>query len=236
MDGAAVFCSWSGGKDSALALHRAARAGAEPRLLVSMLTEGGERSRSHGLRRELLAAQAEAIGVPIRFGAASWTGYEEEFRRLAGEGAAAVGARVGIFGDIDLREHRDWVERVCGEAGLRAELPLWLEERRALVAELIEAGFEALIVAVREDALPPELLGRALDAALVEEIVAAGCDAAGENGEFHTLVVDGPLFRRRLEVELGERTLRDGVWFIDARAIRATAPLDNDTFPSFPGP
>src|SRR5262249_9673109 len=83
-----VFCSWSGGKDSALALHRAVAAGAEPRFLVSMLTEGGERSRSHGLRRELLQAQAEAVGVPIRFGAATWSGYRDEFVRVVGEGVA----------------------------------------------------------------------------------------------------------------------------------------------------
>jgi len=217
LDGAAVFCSWSGGKDSALALHKAARAGAEPRLLISMLTEGGERSRSHGLRRELLAAQAEAMGLPIRFGSATWAGYEAEFRRLAGEGAAAIGARTGVFGDIDLAEHREWVERVCGEAGLRAELPLWQQDRAAVVEELIEAGFEALVVAVRDDALPPRTLGRQLDRDLLAEVVAAGCDPAGEGGEFHTLVVDGPLFRRRLAVRLGERSLRDGVWFIDAR-------------------
>ena len=79
--GTPVFCSWSGGKDSALALHEAARAGAEPRLLVSMMVEGGERSRSHGLSREVLAAQAEAVGLPIEFGAASWSGDEAELIR-----------------------------------------------------------------------------------------------------------------------------------------------------------
>src|SRR6476469_3652737 len=80
--GTPVFCSWSGGKDSALALHEAQRAGAEPRLLVSMMIESGERSRSHGLSREVLAAQAEAVGLPIEFGAASWSGYEAELIRV----------------------------------------------------------------------------------------------------------------------------------------------------------
>lgn len=213
--GVPVFCSWSGGKDSALALHRALRAGARPRFLVSMLTEGGTRSRSHGLRRELLEAQAEALGVPIRFGSATWADYREEFVAVVEEGVAATDARVGVFGDIGGDEHREWEEGVCVDAGARAALPLWQAERRAVVDELLAAGFEAVIVAVRDGVLPPALLGRTLDAAVIAEIEAAGADACGENGEFHTVVVDGPIFSRRLEVEPGEVVLRDSVWFLD---------------------
>lgn len=212
-----VFCSWSGGKDSAFALHEAVRAGAEPGLLVSMMVEGGERSRSHGLSREVLAAQAAAVGLPIEFGAASWSGYEAEFLRLLEGAIAAGGPRVGIFGDIDMQDHRDWVERVCGLVGAAARLPIWQRDRRALMDEVLAAGFRAVIVAVREEALPARLLGRTIDAALVAEIERHGADAAGENGEYHTLVVDGPLFRRPLAVECGERSLRDGVWFTDVR-------------------
>ena len=215
LSGVPVFCSWSGGKDSAFALHEAAAAGAVPRQLIAMMIEGGERSRSHGLSREVLAAQAEAVGLPIEFGAASWSGYEAELLRLLEANVAAGGPTVGVFGDIDLQEHRDWVERVCGLAGAEARLPLWQRDRRRLMDELLAAGFEAVIVAVRDGVLPPELLGRTIDAALVTEIERHGADAAGENGEFHTLVVDGPLFRHRLEVEPGERSLRDGVWFLD---------------------
>jgi uncharacterized protein (TIGR00290 family) len=213
--GTEVFCSWSGGKDSAFALHEARRAGADPRLLVSMMVESGERSRSHGLSRELLAAQADAVGLPIEFGAASWSGYEAEFLRVLGRAIGAGGPTVGVFGDIDMQDHRDWVERVCGLAGARAVLPIWQRDRRVLMGEVLEAGFEAVIVAVRDGVLPPELLGRTIDADLVTEIERAGADAAGENGEYHTLVVDGPLFGRRLAVEAGERSLRDGVWFLD---------------------
>jgi diphthine-ammonia ligase len=215
LDSEAVFCSWSGGKDSALALWEAIGAGAEARFLVSMLTEGGERSRSHGLRRELLAAQAAAVGVPIRFGAATWSGYRDEFVRVVGEGVAATDARVGVFGDIDMDDHRDWEEEVCAEVGAGVALPLWQRDRRAVTDRLLADGFEAVIVAVREDALPPSLLGRVLDAEAIAEIEAAGADACGENGEFHTFVVDGPMFGARVEVEVGERSLRDGVWFVD---------------------
>jgi diphthine-ammonia ligase len=215
VSGTRVFCSWSGGKDSAMALHEAARAGAEPELLISMMVESGERSRSHGLSREVLSAQAEAVGLPIRFGAASWDGYEAEFRRLVAEEAGSAGTAVGVFGDIDVREHREWVERLCAEAGVGACLPLWQRDRRAFMAELLEAGFEAVIVAVRDGVLPTGLLGRTIDADLVAAIEREGADAAGENGEYHSLVVAGPLFEHRLEVELGERLLKDGVWFLD---------------------
>ena len=219
LGGAPVFCSWSGGKDSALALHEAVAAGAEPRLLVAMMIEGGERSRSHGLSRELLEAQAQAVGLPIRFGAASWDGYEDEMVRLLEAGAAEFDTSVGVFGDIDIESHREWVEGTCGRAGVEACLPLWQRDRRRLMGGLLAAGFEPVIVAVRAGVLPLELLGRTIDAPLVDEIERLGSDAAGENGEFHSLVVDGPLFRRRLEIELGERSLRDGVWFTDVRAV-----------------
>lgn len=175
-----AFCSWSGGKDSALALHEAIAAGAEPRFLISMLTEGGERSRSHGLARELLEAQAAAVGVPIRFGAATWPGYREAFVRVLGEGVAATGARLGVFGDIDIDDHQGWVEDVCAEVRARAALPLWHRDRREVVDELLGVGFEAVIVAVRDGVLPASLLGRTLDPELVAEIEAAGADACGE--------------------------------------------------------
>ncbi|HEV7616292.1 MAG TPA: diphthine--ammonia ligase [Solirubrobacterales bacterium] len=220
LDGVPVFCSWSGGKDSALALHEAAVAGAVPRALVTMMIEGGTRSRSHGLSRELLEAQAEALGLPIRFGAASWDDYEDEMASVIAATAAEFGVTAGVFGDIDIDSHRLWVEAVCKRAGTAASLPLWQRDRRRLMDDLLEAGFEAVVVAVRDGVLPADLLGRQLDAVAVEEIVLTGADAAGENGEYHSVVVDGPMFRQRLTLEIGEHSLRSGVWFADAVAER----------------
>ncbi len=214
LSGAPAYCSWSGGKDSALALHHALRQGAEPELLVTMLTEGGERSRSHGLRRELLEAQAAALGVPIAFAATSWADYEEAMRGELVE-AARRGLRTGIFGDIDIERHREWVESVARAAGTRACLPLWQRSRESLMRELLDLGFRAVIVAVRDGALPPALLGQAIDAAMLGRFEAAGVDLAGENGEFHTFVVDGPPFACPVEVDAGEASLCDGVWFVD---------------------
>jgi uncharacterized protein (TIGR00290 family) len=210
----AIYCSWSGGKDSSLALNLAIQGGARPGLLVTMLTEGGERSRSHGLRRELLEAQAASIGVPIAFAATTWDGYEEA---LTAELVAARrrGLRRGVFGDIDIDSHREWVERVAAAAGTTAVHPLWQRDRAELMHAVLDLGFRAVVVAVRDGVLPTSLLGETIDAAMLAEFGRAGVDLAGENGEFHTCVVDGPIFSHPVEVDRGETVLRDGVWFID---------------------
>ncbi len=208
------YCSWSGGKDSALALHHAVQEGAEPGLLVTMMTEGGERSRSHGLARGLLRRQAAALGIPIAFAAASWAGYEESMGEAL-DAAVARGLRCGVFGDIDTESHRGWVERVAEQAGSRAWLPLWQRQRGELMQELIDLGFRAILVAVREGLLERSLLGRVIDREMLEHFAATGVDLVGENGEYHSFVADGPIFQRPVEVEAGETSLRDGVWFLD---------------------
>lgn len=197
-----------------------------PRLLISMMIESGERSRSHGLSRDLLLAQADAMGLPIRFGAAAWDRYEGELRARIEDAVSQAGLDAGVFGDIDIEHHRLWVERIAAEAGASAVLPLWQRDRLRLMHDLLAAGFEAVVVAVRDGVLAPRLLGRTLDASLIEEIAATGADPAGENGEYHSVVVDGPLFRRRLELETGETTLRDGVWFIDLKVAAAGRARD----------
>jgi len=152
--------------------------------------------------------------VPLRTARASWEGYEsaviEGLKALRAEGAGAA-----VFGDIDTEAHREWERRVCAAAGLEARLPLWREDRHAVLRDFLEAGYRARIVAVREGKLGPELLGRELDRELVAQIEAAGCDPCGEFGEYHTVVVDGPRFRQGLDLAPGERVLVRGVWALD---------------------
>jgi uncharacterized protein (TIGR00290 family) len=212
-------CSWSGGKYSALALHRALDAGGEPVALLTMLTESGDRSRSHGLRLELLEAQAAALGIPLATRAASWHAYEEAFVAALGE----IGAPAAVFGDIDVERNRAWVEQACARAGIEAHEPLWGAARRDLLDELLGLGFEAVVVAVRGGVLPRALLGRRLDQPLVAELEAHGVDASGELGEYHTAVLDGPRFVRRVETGAGKTVLRDGVWFLDVPLVYSAA-------------
>jgi uncharacterized protein (TIGR00290 family) len=214
LKGKRCLASWSGGKDSCLALYRAVRHGAQVETLVNMQIESGERSRSHGLRSAVIAAQADAMGMKLRTAAATWEDYEEAFVRMLQE-ASAEGLEAAIFGDIEGQAHLEWERMVCSRADLLPVLPVWQADRAALVAEFLEAGFETRLVMVRAEALSPDYLGRKLSLELAEEFEPQGVDACGENGEFHTVVTDGPLFKHPLTLRPGEQVLRDGCWFLD---------------------
>ena len=187
-----AFFSWSGGKDSMLALHRALAAGHEVRALLAMFDESGQRSRSHAISPVLMQAQADALGIPLVMRRAGWADYEAVFVDQL-QAFARQGIATGLFGDIDLQPHRDWEEQVCARAGLRAELPLWGEPRRALADELLALGYRARVVCVDARVLDRSFCGRAFDAAFLADLP-PGVDACGENGEFHTFVYDGPRF------------------------------------------
>jgi uncharacterized protein (TIGR00290 family) len=179
-----------------------------------MLTEDGRRSRSHGLAREVLEAQAAAIGAPLLTASATWDDYETAFIELL-KLASHRGAATAVFGDIDIPRHRAWEEKVSAAAGLEAALPLWQEDRFSLLEEWWSAGFKARIVVAREGLVDRRYLGRVLDREVALELAAAGVDPCGENGEFHTVVTAGPLFKQPLQVRLGEQVLRSGCWFQD---------------------
>jgi diphthine-ammonia ligase len=215
-----LCCSWSGGKDSSLALHRALAEGHELTCLVTMFTEDGERSRSHGLARQVLEVQAASIGVPLLAAAATWDDYERVFVDLLAQ-AKTAGAEMAVFGDIDIPRHRDWEEDVCEQAGLTALLPIWQEDRMALLDEWWAAGFEARIVVAREGLVDRAYLGRVLDRQVAQELAATGVDPCGENGEFHTLVTAGPLFRHPLHLDLRGQIVRSGCWFQDVAVVGA---------------
>jgi diphthine-ammonia ligase len=213
-----VFCSWSGGKDSCLALYRAGQDGFRPSCLITMMIEDGERSRSHGLRQDVIEAQAAAMKLPVLMRSTSWDSYETTFIDAL-RAARALGISVGVFGDIDLQAHRDWVERVCSVADTKAMLPLWDEPRMAMVLECIDVGIDCRIVSCKAELMGPEYLGRRLTRQLAEELESKGIDACGENGEFHTVVVDGPMFHTSLELEPCETYEHGGHWALDYRVI-----------------
>lgn len=208
------FCSWSGGKDACLALYLAMREGGVPRCLVTMEYEDGGASRGHRLPIALVAEQASSIGIPLITRKTSWEGYEPAFLSIL-EGLRQEGVEAGVFGDIDLEEHREWVSRVCSSVDMDACLPLWGKSRSELAGELLGAGFKATIVAVREDALDRRFLGRTLDEALIEEFTGLGIDVSGEAGEYHTVVTDGPIFSTPLVLKVKGEFFNDSHWFLD---------------------
>lgn len=205
--------SWSGGKDSYLALHRSASA-CDVVAMITMFAEDGARSRSHGLRPEVLQAQADRLGLPLFAGRGSWKTYEEGFRAALGD-AMTLGITHVIFGDIMYESNRAFPERVCAAAGLTAVEPLWEEPTAALYREFVATGADARIVTVRDGALDASWLGRRLTLDLLEDIERAGIDPCGEHGEYHTVVLDAPLFRAPIPVTFGEQVLRYGCRAVD---------------------
>ncbi len=210
------FVSWSGGKDSALACYNAMKnGGMEIGCLLNMLSENGKESRSHHLSVAMLKAQAQAMGIPIVQRQAAWGHYEEEFKK-----ALAIfkqeDVQAGVFGDIDVQEHRDWVERVCKEMGLQPILPLWQRSRESLMEEFIASGFKAIIVAINPECMESTWLGRHLDRRFVKDMGRLpGVDLCGENGEYHSFVYDGPIFKKPLRFSTGKEFVKDGRCFLE---------------------
>jgi uncharacterized protein (TIGR00290 family) len=190
---------WSGGKDSCLAWRLATEQGYEVAILVNFYS--GERSRSHGLPTALICDQARAAGMPIIQKEVKGSTYEEVFRKTLAK-FKKQGIENLICGDIYLTEHRTWLERVVGEEGLSPIFPLWYRDTGELMAEFIRRGFEAIIVAARNDILSEEWLGGPIDACFLQKLkgLPHKVDPCGESGEFHTLVISGPDWPGRLKV------------------------------------
>ena len=211
------FCSWSGGKDSCLALYHAISQGGCPRFLLTMLREDGQRSRSHGLAITVLQKQASALGIELILRSASRNDYEQTFISVLQE-FKKEGVQAGVFGDIDLEPHREWTERVCSVVDMQSHQPLWKKQRRDLIDELLEAGFKATIVAAKDGVLDKQFLGKTLDADTICEIEKAGIDLYGEEGEYHTVVTDGPIFSAPIDLNMKTQVLRNGYWFLEVDA------------------
>lgn len=207
--------SWSGGKDSALALDRAVRQGLDVRYLFNIYEGVSGLVRFHGVRRELIGAQAAALSRELIQAHTHPDDYATVFERVLEElqrrGVAGV-----VFGNIHLADIRAWYEERTRARGLDHREPLWGGAPAALLDELLERGYRTRIASVNLELGRPEWLGRELDRELAEELNAApGIDPAGERGEYHSFVFDGPLFRRPVDVVLGETFEREGHRVLD---------------------
>ncbi|MGN6557646.1 MAG: ATP-binding protein [Solirubrobacterales bacterium] len=213
-----VALSWSGGKDSALAL-RALREelDTEPIALLTTFTEGYDRVSMHAIRRELLRMQARATGielVEINIPAACINEtYEERMAQALARPPLDQSSTIA-FADLFLADIRAYREERLATAGRTAIFPLWDRDTTALAHEFIDAGFEATLVCVDPSQLDPSFVGRPFDEALLADLP-PDVDPCGENGEFHTFVHAGPIFDEPIEVELGEVAMRDGFAFQD---------------------
>ncbi len=205
--------SWSGGKDSALALHNVSSKGRKILGLLTTLTSDFERISMHGVRRSLLLAQGRALDLNLEEvwipKDATNTIYEKRFAEKVLKYRAPV-----IFGDLFLEDIRRYRENLFRRLGVRAEFPLWGRDTKKLAEQFIELGFGALVCTVDPRKLGWEFCGREFDYSFLRDLP-EGVDPCGENGEFHTFVYKGPIFRIEIGVTRGEIVLRDGFYFCD---------------------
>jgi diphthine-ammonia ligase len=208
------IASWSGGKDSCFACYEAMRQGYSVSHLVNFISEEFWRVSFHGTEAKLIQLQSQAIGIPLLQKETTWDGYEQEFRDAV-RNLIPSGVKGMVFGDICLEEHKDWVERVCRDLGIEAIEPLWGKSTEQILSSFIDEGFEAVIVSAKSELINEDWIGRRVDKAFMEYLKSKNIEICGENGEYHTLVTNGPIFTRRIRLMESRTITRDNYWFLD---------------------
>lgn len=210
-----VFISWSGGKDSCLACYRAMQDGFDVGYLLNMTDEDGHWSWVHRLSPELLEMQSQSIGIPLVQKQPKMATYESDFLNAIID-LRGSGIEGGVYGDIDIDEHRAWVEGVSVRAGITPYLPLWGLPQDRILNDFINLGFEAVIIVVNTELLGIEWLGRKVD----QDCLAAlrqrkGITPCGEAGEYHTFATGGPIFQQRIDIIQAKHRLKGGYGFLE---------------------
>ncbi|MEI6949477.1 diphthine--ammonia ligase [Paraflavisolibacter sp. H34] len=205
------YFNWSGGKDSALALYHALQDSnyAIEKLLTSVNAQY-RRISMHGVREELLEQQAAAIGLPLQKlvlpDQPSMSVYEQQMEQTV-TGLLQEGFTHSFFGDIFLEDLRAYRETQLAKAGLQAVFPLWKRNTRELMEEFLSLGFKTVVVCTKAEVLDASFAGRIIDRDFLNDLP-PGVDPCGENGEFHTFVFDGPIFKKPVPFQVGEKVLR----------------------------
>jgi uncharacterized protein (TIGR00290 family) len=213
--------SWSGGKDSALALWTLRRQGRKPEALITTVTEGFDRISMHGVRRDLLARQADALGIPLVEVVIPPVCINEIYEARMTQAFASPplsDVEEVVFGDLFLEDVRAYREERLAAGGKRGFFPLWGSDTTRLAREFIAAGFKASIVCLDPQVLDPSFAGRAYDEQLLGELPIE-VDPCGENGEFHTFVHAGPMLATPIACETGDVVERDGFVFCDLMPV-----------------
>ena len=219
-----LISSWSGGKDSCLALFKAIQKGYEISILLNFISEEYKRCCFHGVSNELMNIQSEAIQIPIvqKSVPADMKEYETQFKLAVNE-LKKRKIQGMVFGDIYLEEHKSWVDRVCNDIGITPFEPLWNLPAEKVVKEFIDIGFKAIVISAKADLFEEDFLGREINYDLISEIKKKNICCCGENGEFHTFVYDGPIFKKKIIINETEKILKEGFWkhwFLDIKKYK----------------
>ena len=212
-----VLLAWSSGKDSAWTLYALKQQNIEVSALLTTLNEAADRVAMHGVRRTLLELQAEAIGLPVWQIPLPWPCTNDEYEaRMANACRRAVDDGFGTiaFGDLYLQDVRAYRERQLAGSGLTPVFPLWELPTSALARDMIDGGLRARLSCIDSRVLDPAFAGREFDHALLADLPPAA-DPCGENGEFHSFVYDGPMFRRPIPIGTGEVRNVEGFIYTD---------------------
>ena len=207
--------SWSGGKDSGLACYKAIAQGIEVSCLMSFMNKSTKHSMSHAIDPALIRLQGEAMGIPVIQKEVIWPTYEQGFREVINE-LKPKGIKTVVTGDIDLIDARKWNDKMGAELDIDFITPCWGYEPLAMMNELVESGFEMVIVCIREGTLPEHWTGKSLNRNTINDMVNSfEIHPCGEKGEYHTLVTNGPLFRKKIEIIDSTPRYEEGYWFLD---------------------
>ena len=208
-----VIASWSGGKDSCLACYKAIKQGYKVKYLLNFISKKYKRGCFHGIETELMNLQAELIGIPLiqKEVSPDMKKYEQEFKQAVSK-LKSKGIKAMVFGDIALEEHRAWIERVCEEIKIKSIEPLWKSEPIKITEEFIDLGFKSIVVSAKAGLFGKEWIGHQFDREFLDYLKNKKIDICGENGEFHTFVVDGPMFKKRIEITKSQPVFKKGFW------------------------
>ena len=216
--------SYSGGKDSVLAVYRAIRQGYEAAELVTTYNTDKNRSWFHGIPETVLESVSDSLGIPVRLIKTAGEDYAKNFEKALLR-AKELGTEICVFGDIDIEDHHAWCSKRCRNVGIEPLFPLWGEDRKKLVYEFIDSGFIANITVIDTSRMSADFLGQTLTRETVDCIAAQGADICGENGEYHTFVSAGPIFNKPIAFSFGEKMLVDGYAVLPIiRKVSDTAP------------
>jgi len=217
-----VVASWSGGKDSCLACYKAMKRGYKIKYLLNFISKKYKRCCFHGIQRELINLQADLIGIPLfqKEVSPDMKLYEEEFKEAVNR-IKKKKVKGMVFGDVYLIDQKNWVERVCKDLKIKMIEPLWQISPEKIIEEFIHLGFKAVIVSAKAKLFDKKFIGREIDYQWLKELKKRKICPCGENGEFHTFVIDGPIFEKgKIEITKSKVVLKKGFWphwFLDIR-------------------
>lgn len=211
-DSKKVVVSWTGGKDGCYACYKAMEEGYQVSHLLNF--KNIRKVGSHEINSSIIQAQSEAIGIPLI--QRDFFSYEQEFKNvvldLRAQGALIDGA---VFGHIET--HKTLVDRICRDLDIDLLLPIWKQKSEKILTDIIDSGFEVFLVSIKDCLLSKEWLGRRIDEKFITDLsdVNESLDPCGENGEFHTIVTDGPIFKKKIIISGSDVILREGYWFLN---------------------